>query len=210
MKKDLQPEPVILHIGEVSGDQLRLDRCLTEQLSDLSRSKVQALIREGRVEVNGEVATAKRKVREGDVVAIDFKQERSSGELEPEDVPLEILFEDESMIVVNKAEGMCVHPGAGIDQGTLVHALLHHCQGRLSSVGEEDRPGIVHRLDKDTSGCLVAAKSDEAHEQLAQSFFERSVKKIYACVVQGDVKGESGSLRQPISRNPGNRKKMAL
>ena len=188
----------------------RLDAFLAARLPELSRSRIQALIREQFIIVNGLPAKPRDAVKAGDLIAIALP-EAVPLENEPQEIPLEILFEDDDLIVINKAHGMVVHPAPGNPDGTLVNALLHHCKGRLSGIGGVERPGIVHRLDKDTSGCLVVAKSDAAHQSRATQFSERStMEKIYLAVTQGVPKPEKDTVFTHIGRHPVNRQKMAV
>lgn len=188
----------------------RLDAFLAARLPDLSRSRIQTLIREQFIIVNGQPAKPRDAVKTGDLIAIALP-EAVPLENEPQDIPLEILFEDDDLIVINKAHGMVVHPAPGNPDGTLVNALLHHCKGRLSGIGGVERPGIVHRLDKDTSGCLVVAKSDAAHQSLVTQFSERStMEKIYLAVTQGIPKPQKDTIFTHIGRHPVNRQKMAV
>jgi 23S rRNA pseudouridine1911/1915/1917 synthase len=188
----------------------RLDAFLAARLPDLSRSRVQALIREQFIIVNGRPAKPRDAVKAGDLIAIALP-EAVPLHNEPQEIPLEILFEDGDLIVINKAHGMVVHPAPGNPDGTLVNALLYHCKGRLSGIGGVERPGIVHRLDKDTSGCLVVAKSDAAHQSLVTQFSERStMEKIYLAVTQGVPKPEKETIFTHIGRHPVNRQKMAV
>jgi len=209
MDSDIHPERIVLQVERGPGEGDRLDRYLAARLPDWSRSRLQGLAKDGRIRVNGRPASPKHSVRAGDEVEI-LLPPPPSDDLIAEEHALVVLFEDEHLIVVDKPAGLCVHPGAGIATGTLVHALLHHCQGRLSRIGDADRPGIVHRLDKDTSGCLVAAKTDEAHRSLALAFAERETRKEYLCVVAGTVPEDAGRIEDRIGRNPGNRQKMAV
>jgi 23S rRNA pseudouridine1911/1915/1917 synthase len=209
MDSDLHPERIVLQVEQGAGEGERLDRYLAARLPDWSRSRIQALAKDGRVLVNGRAASPKQPVRAGDQVEIR-PAEAVAADLAAEEAELAVLFEDDHVIVVDKPAGLCVHPGAGVATGTLVHALLHHCGGKLSRIGEADRPGIVHRLDKDTSGCLVAAKSDEAHRALTEAFAARETRKEYLCVVAGSVRDDSGRIEDRIGRNPGNRQKMAV
>ena len=187
----------------------RLDRFLATQLPHLSRSRLQTLIKQGHATLEGKPAKPGEKVRRGAVVALTEPPAEPSL-LEPEDIPLDILFEDADLLVINKPPGLVVHPAAGHSRHTLVHALLAHCTS-LSGIGGEQRPGIVHRLDKDTSGCLVVAKTDAAHRHLSRQFAGRSVTKIYLALVQGYFAGKrSGSIEGLIGRHPVDRKKMAM
>jgi 23S rRNA pseudouridine1911/1915/1917 synthase len=204
--------PANTHAVEIRADVTaeRLDAFLAARLPDLSRSRIQALIREQFIIVNGEPAKPRDAVKTGDLIAIALP-EAVPLENEPQEIPLEILYEDDDLIVINKAHGMVVHPAPGNPDGTLVNALLHHCKGRLSGIGGVERPGIVHRLDKDTSGCLVVAKSDAAHQSLVMQFSERStMEKIYLAVTQGVPKPDRETIFTHIGRHPVNRQKMAV
>ena len=195
-------------LADTAGE--RLDAFLAARLPDLSRSRIQVLIREQYIIVNGQPAKPRDPVKTGDRIAIALP-EAVPLDAEPQDIPLDILFEDDDLVVLNKAHGMVVHPAPGNPDGTLVNALLHHCKGKLSGIGGVERPGIVHRLDKDTSGCLVVAKSDAAHQSLVTQFSERStMEKIYLAVTQGVPKPEKGTIFTHIGRHPVNRQKMAV
>jgi 23S rRNA pseudouridine1911/1915/1917 synthase len=185
----------------------RLDLFLTGKETSLSRSQVQRLVEEGRVLVNGRPVRVGRKMKAGDEVALTLPEVRPSGVL-PEAIPLKILFEDASLLVVDKPAGLVVHPAAGHSGGTLVNALLHHCRD-LSGIGGVLRPGIVHRLDKETSGLLVVAKSDGAHRGLAGQFKRREVKKSYQAIVYGNPKTDGGRIDSPVGRHPTDRKRMS-
>lgn len=185
----------------------RLDVCLSE-MTDLSRSRAQALIEGGHVLLNGRPCRQSDGVKAGDSVRY-ILPEAKSVELVPEDIPLDILFEDEDLCVINKPRGMVVHPAAGNESGTLVNALLHHFDG-LSTIGGEVRPGIVHRIDKMTSGLLVVAKNDIAHEGLARQFADHSAHRSYVALVAGNMKEDEGSVDAPIGRHPTDRKRMAV
>jgi 23S rRNA pseudouridine1911/1915/1917 synthase len=188
----------------------RLDAFLASRLDGISRSRIQTLIREQWIIVNGRPAKPRDAVRVGDVVSVALP-EAVPAEATPQDLPLEILHEDDDLVVLNKAHGMVVHPAPGNPDGTLVNALLHHCHGKLSGIGGVERPGIVHRLDKDTSGCLVVAKSDAAHQSLVTQFAERdSMEKIYLAVTLGVPKPPQGTVFTHIGRHPVNRQKMAV
>jgi 23S rRNA pseudouridine1911/1915/1917 synthase len=186
---------------------LRLDLFLTGREIGLSRSQVQRAVEEGGVRVNESPVRSGRKLKAGDVVAVVLPAARPSGVI-PEAIPLEILYEDGSLLVVDKPAGMVVHPAAGHSSGTLVNALLHHCRD-LSGIGGVLRPGIVHRLDKETSGLMVVAKSDEAHRGLAGQFKRHEVKKTYQALVYGEPKTEGGRIEAAVGRHPTDRKKMS-
>ncbi|MCX6968012.1 MAG: RluA family pseudouridine synthase [Verrucomicrobia bacterium] len=188
---------------------LRLDHFLAAQLPHLSRSRLQALIKEGHIRVNGEPAKSGEKLRPGKRVSVHEPQAVPITGTEPEAIPLEILFEDVDLLVLNKAAGMVVHPAAGNPSGTLVNALLHHCPS-LSGIGGAQRPGIVHRLDKETSGCLVVAKNDLAHQSLSKQFAGRNILKKYLALASGHFAKKSGVIEKEIARHPVHRKKMAV
>lgn len=188
----------------------RLDAFLAGRLPDLSRSRIQTLIREQFILVNGNPAKPRDPVKTGARIQIALP-EAVPLDAAPQDIPLDILFEDNDLVVLNKAPGMVVHPAPGNPDGTLVNALLHHCKGKLSGIGGVERPGIVHRLDKDTSGCLVVAKSDAAHQSLVTQFSERStMEKLYLAVTTGIPKPEKDTVFTHIGRHPVNRQKMAV
>lgn len=186
----------------------RLDVFLTEVQSDISRSYIQKLIDSGRVAVNGSVAKSNYKVKTGDRVELTVPDPEPL-DVRPEAIPLDIVYEDASLIVVNKPPGMVVHPAPGHSTGTLVNALLHHCRD-LTGIGGVARPGIVHRLDKDTSGLVLVAKTAAALENLSAQFKERQVQKVYLALVKGRVEPASGWIDAPIGRHRVHRKKMAL
>lgn len=186
----------------------RLDRLLQHRLPDLSRARLQDLIKQGLVTVNGRASKPSAEVRAGDRIEITIPEPVSTA-VEAQDIPLHVLYEDEHLVVLNKASGIVVHPAAGNPDGTLVNALLHHCAD-LSGLGGELRPGIVHRLDKETSGCLVVAKHDRAHALLADQFAHRRVGKLYLAAVNGVPKQASGRIENHIGRHPVDRKRMAV
>lgn len=186
---------------------LRLDLFLTGREIGLSRSQVQRAVEEGWVRVNGTPVRSGRKLKAGDEVAVDLPEARPSGVL-PEAIPLAILYEDASLLVIDKPAGMVVHPAAGHAGGTLVNALLHHCRD-LSGIGGVLRPGIVHRLDKETSGLLVVAKSDEAHRGLAGQFKLHEVRKTYQALVYGEPGEDGGRIEAAVGRHPTDRKRMS-
>ncbi|MBF5091558.1 RluA family pseudouridine synthase [Novosphingobium sp. NBM11] len=195
--------------GVFAAGGLRLDRALAD-VSGLSRERIKALIEEGRVEVAGRVATqASSRPLEGSPYAIRVP-ETAPAEAVAQDIPLAVVYEDADLIVIDKPAGLVVHPAAGNPDGTLVNALLHHCRGQLSGIGGVARPGIVHRIDKDTSGLLVVAKTDVAHEGLAKQFADHSITRAYRCVTAGRPLPPAGTIRGAIGRSSHDRKKMAL
>jgi 23S rRNA pseudouridine1911/1915/1917 synthase len=185
----------------------RLDTVVAARLSDLSRSYAGRLIRAGHIVVNGTKKKAGYPVKAGDVICVDIPPPEPLAVL-PESIPLSILFEDKDVIVLAKPPGIVVHPGAGHQRGTLVNALLHHCRD-LTGIGSTLRPGIVHRLDKDTSGCLVVAKNNVAHAALSQQFKTRETKKRYLALVYGAMRNPAGVIDDPVGRHPSDRKKMS-
>lgn len=187
----------------------RLDSFLRLRFPDASRGAIQRLIEEGHIKVNGRLVKPTHAPRAGEVVSVIWPEARSA-EAQAENLPLAILYEDADLIVLNKAPGTVVHPAAGNETGTLVNALLHHCRGKLSGIGGVARPGIVHRLDKDTSGCLVVAKSDLAHLKLAEQFAGRGVTKIYDAILCGELPASRGDIREPIARHRTERQRMAV
>lgn len=186
----------------------RLDRALAEALPDLSRTQVQRLIKEGEVKLNGQPVKASTRLEQTTTLSVTLP-ELVEKELKPEAIPLDIRYEDDDILVVNKAAGMVVHPAVGHESGTLVHAILAHCPD-LPGVGGEKRPGIVHRLDKDTSGLMLVAKNDHALRFLQKQFKERTVEKTYLALVEGDVQPPAALIDAPIGRDPRQRKKMAV
>ncbi|MFH1490403.1 MAG: RluA family pseudouridine synthase [Pseudomonadota bacterium] len=186
----------------------RLDTFLATQVEILTRARIQELIKKGCATVNDLAAKASYRLKKDDHLSLTIPPVRFSP-LEPEPVEFALIHEDESLIVLNKPAGLVVHPGPGHSSGTLVHGLLHHCEG-LSGIGGVERPGIVHRLDKDTSGLVVVAKNDRVHNALSRQFSGGQVKKKYLALVQGIIKGESGKIDLPIGRHPKKRKEMAV
>ena len=186
----------------------RIDQFLVSRLPELSRSRIQSLIKSGNILLNETKAKAKQHVSSGDTIKVDIP-EPETAEAQPQDIPLDVLYEDEDIIVINKDHGMVVHPAAGNADGTLVNALLFHCKGQLAGIGGVERPGIVHRLDKDTSGCLIAAKNDAAHQSLVNQFANRNTEKRYLTVVQSRPNKDQDSIFTHIGRHPVNRLKMA-
>ena len=193
----------------VSGNEarIRLDQFLAKRLPEFSRSRLQQLIRDGFVLLNNSTSRPRQIVRGGDKVEV-IEPPLEKIEALPEPIPLEILFEDNDLIVVNKPAGLVVHPGAGHPEHTLVNALLNHCS-TLSGIGGKERPGIVHRLDKETSGCLVVAKNDATHRDLSKQFAARTVEKIYLALVAGKLRKPAGAIEGKIGRHPVHRKQMS-
>lgn len=188
---------------------VRIDRFLTDNIPEITRSAVQKIIDEANVTVNGEVVPKNYKCRVGDNVDVtvpDAKPLEAVGQ----NIPIDIVYEDEHLLVVNKPKGMVVHPANGNPDGTLVNALIYHCGDSLSGINGVIRPGIVHRIDKDTSGLLIVAKSDKAHIGLAQQIKDHSFSRAYEAVVYGNIKEESGTVCQPIGRDTKDRKRMAV
>ena len=186
----------------------RLDKFLSAMLPDQSRSYLQKIIKDGNVLVNGEPKKSSYRLEDGYEVTADLP-ELKSPDIEPENIPLDILYEDDSILMVNKPKGMVVHPSAGHYTGTLVNAVLWHCQGQLSGINGVSRPGIVHRIDKDTTGVLVVCKNDAAHNAVAAQLKEHSITRKYRAIVHGVIKEDEGTVDAPIGRHPTERKKMA-
>jgi len=185
----------------------RLDSFLAESLPEISRSQIKKLIENQAVTIAGAAVKASLKLKGGEVIDVDLPEPEPT-EATPEAIPLEIIYEDKDLIVIDKPAGMVVHPAAGHARGTLVNALLHHCND-LAGIGGTLRPGIVHRIDKDTSGVMVATKNDQAHLHLAEQFKKHSISRIYVALVQGCPKTDKGIIDQPIGRHPVQRKKMS-
>src|ERR1700704_4715402 len=187
---------------------LRLDQFLARELPKYSRSRLQQLVRKEFVTLNGSPARPRDLVRSGDRIEVSEPIPEKIDN-QPEAIPLDVLYEDEDLIVINKPAGLVVHPGAGHREHTLVNALLHHFPN-LSGIGGKERPGIVHRLDKETSGCLVVAKNDTAHHGLSEQFAERTVEKIYLALVAGTLQKTHGVIDAGIGRHPKHRQRMAV
>jgi 23S rRNA pseudouridine1911/1915/1917 synthase len=195
-----------LHVEE-KGE--RIDRYLSQHLPDLSRSRIQQLIEQGNVQVNGKVSTSKKiTVQSGDRISLTIPEAKPL-DLQPEAIPLEVLYEDNALIIINKPAGLVVHPAPGHEEGTLVNALLAHCSN-LAGIGGVQRPGIVHRLDKDTTGAIAIAKTDQAHQNLQAQLKAKTARREYLGVVYGAPSAASGTVDQPIGRHPIDRKKMAV
>jgi 23S rRNA pseudouridine1911/1915/1917 synthase len=188
----------------------RLDKFLSSQINELTRARIQALIEQGAVLKNNiAVASSSYKVKMGDVFTVTIP-ELVPTEIIAENIPLNIVYEDDDLLVIDKAVGMVVHPAAGVYSGTLVNALLHHCKGSLSGIGGVMRPGIVHRLDKDTSGLMLVAKHDKAHNGLSAQLQDRSLKRTYHAFCYGVMQPRSGTIDAPIARSKYDRQKMAI
>lgn len=203
-------EPSQLSISVAAGGEgQRLDRWLAEQLPDRSRSEIQRWIKEGLVAVDGQAERASARLEEGQEVVLAIPEIAPPADLAPEALPLTIVYEDDDLIVVDKPAGMVVHPAPGHSGGTLVNAVLHHCP-QIEGVGGERRPGIVHRLDKETSGLIVVAKNDHAHRFLQAQFKDRTVYKEYLALVEGRLTPARGRITAPIGRHPDDRKRQAV
>jgi 23S rRNA pseudouridine1911/1915/1917 synthase len=204
----MSPRTEILII-EKSLPAERLDSYLRRRFPAVSRGAFQRLIAEGAIRVNGSTVKPTHSPRAGERVEVHWPEARPA-QARPEEIPLNILYEDEALVVLDKPSGLVVHPAAGHQEHTLVNALLHHCAGQLSGIGGVARPGIVHRLDKETSGCLVVAKSDSIHLALASQFASRKVEKLYHAIVCGEMERDQGEIRAAIARHPSHRKRMAV
>ena len=198
-----------LSIEDSSDEGIRIDKFLAMSLPDKSRSYYQKAIDNGFVLVNGLTVKSKYQTKLGDEITISIEPVKEI-DIVPEDIPIEILYEDEDVIVVNKPKGMVVHPAPGHYSGTLVNALMFHCKDSLSGINGEIRPGIVHRIDMNTTGSLLVCKNDKAHNDIAAQIKVHSVNRIYKGIVAGNFKEESGTINAPIGRNPKDRKKMAV
>lgn len=192
--------------SDINGE--RLDKFVADN-SDISRSYVANLCKEGLITCNGKKLSKSYKVSCGDEIFIEFPEPQELS-VEAENIPLDIVYEDSDVIVVNKPQGLCVHPAPGNENGTLVNGLVYHCGDELSAINGVIRPGIVHRIDKDTSGLLIVAKNNESHLKLSQQLKERKAMRKYIALVNGNVKEDSGTVNKPIGRNPSDRKKMAV
>ena len=188
---------------------VRIDRYLAEQCPEFSRSYLQKLLKEQKVTADGRPVKANYKIHPGAEIQVEIP-DMEVPDIRPEDIPLDILYEDEHLLVVNKPKGMVVHPAAGHTEGTLVNAVMAHCGDNLSGINGVLRPGIVHRIDKDTTGALVICKEDAVHRDLAEQLKEHSIKRRYRAIVQGNLKEDEGTIEGPIGRHPTDRKKMAI
>lgn len=201
-------EPILLRASEESKNQ-RLDAFLASSLDGLTRSQATRLIESGEVAVNGRAVSKSYKLAGGEDIAVTLP-EPEPVEAVPQDIPLDVVYEDADVIVVNKPSGMVVHPAPGHPDGTLVNALLYHCAGTLSGVGGALRPGIVHRIDRDTSGLIIAAKNDYAHQFLSAQLADHTLARTYECIVVGNLREDSGTVDAPIARDSRDRKRMAV
>ena len=201
-------EPILLRASEESKNQ-RLDAFLASSLDSLTRSQATRLIESGEVAVNGRAVSKSYKLAGGEDIAVTLP-EPEPVEAVPQDIPLDVVYEDADVIVVNKPSGMVVHPAPGHPDGTLVNALLYHCAGTLSGIGGALRPGIVHRIDRDTSGLIIAAKNDAAHQYLSAQLADHTLARTYECIVVGALREDRGTVDAPIARHPTGRKRMAV
>lgn len=192
-----------------NNDNIRLDSYIANENSDLSRAVIQKLLEDGNILVNDAIKKSSYKVKKGDVIKIEIPEPKES-KIEAQDIPIEIVYEDNDIIVVNKPKGLVVHPANGNEDGTLVNAIMNICKDSLSGIGGEKRPGIVHRLDKDTSGLLIVAKNDKAHLKMSEQIKDRKVNKKYIALVRGIIKENEATINMPIARNKKDRKKMAV
>ncbi len=199
---------IVLKAEETSAN-ARIDKYIAENVENMTRSAVQKLIAEGCVTINGKIPDKNLKLKTGDEIKINLPEPEICEAL-PENIPLDIVYEDEDLLVVNKPRGMVVHPATGNYTGTLVNALMYHCGDRLSGINGVIRPGIVHRIDKDTSGLLIVAKNDFAHNILAEQIKEHSFTRKYQAVVVGNLKDDTGTVNAPVGRHQTDRKKMAV
>ena len=197
-----------IYVGEQEGG-VRIDKYLTDTAVQLSRSYIQKLLKEGRVLVNGKTVKASYVVEDEDVLSMDIPK-AVEPEIEPEAMELDILYEDDDVILINKPKGMVVHPAAGHYSHTLVNGLMYHCLGNLSGINGVLRPGIVHRIDMDTTGVLIVCKNDMAHNSIAAQLKEHSITRRYQAIVHGVIKEDEGSIDAPIGRHPVERKKMSI
>ncbi len=194
-------------ISEVNNK--RLDTYISTKLDDLTRSMVQKLIRDGKISVNGNLEKESYKVKVDDKIVIQIDDPKETT-IKPQDIPLDVVYEDNDIIVINKPKGMVVHPGVGNPDNTLVNAVLAHCKGSLSGIGGEIRPGVVHRIDKDTSGLIILAKNDRAHINMTEQIKKHEVTKIYTALVKGNIVEDEATIDMPIGRDKTDRQKMCV
>ncbi len=205
---DNSTDKFLFQISEEMEDE-RIDKCVSALIDSLSRSYIQKMIKEERVLVNGAPVKGSYRVKDGDEVSFELPPSVEP-DIEPENIPLDILYEDPDVIIVNKPKGMVVHPAAGHYSGTLVNALMYHCGSELSGINGVMRPGIVHRIDRDTTGSLIVCKNDRAHNCIAQQLKEHSINRRYRAICYGVLKEDEGVIDKPIGRHPTDRKKMAV
>ncbi len=205
---DNSTDKFLFQISEEMEDE-RIDKCVSALIDSLSRSYIQKMIKEERVLVNGAPVKGSYRVKDGDEVSFELPPSVEP-DIEPENIPLDILYEDPDVIIVNKPKGMVVHPAAGHYSGTLVNALMYHCGSELSGINGVIRPGIVHRIDRDTTGSLIVCKNDRAHNCIAQQLKEHSINRRYRAICYGVLKEDEGVIDKPIGRHPTDRKKMAV
>ena len=205
---DNSTDKFLFQISEEMEDE-RIDKCVSTLIDSLSRSYIQKMIKEERVLVNGVPVKGSYRVKDGDEVSFELPPSVEP-DIEPENIPLDILYEDKDVIIVNKPKGMVVHPAAGHYSGTLVNALMYHCGSELSGINGVMRPGIVHRIDRDTTGSLIVCKNDRAHNCIAQQLKEHSINRRYRAICYGVLKEDEGVIDKPIGRHPTDRKKMAV
>ena len=206
---DVSCEEIREFLVEEDEEGDRLDVYLADQFVDMSRSYIQKIIKDKKVTVNGKIEKSKYLVKEEDKIVIEIPKPKVL-EVVPQDIPIEIVYEDDDIIIVNKPQGMVVHPAPGNYEGTLVNAILYHCKGNLSSINGVIRPGIVHRIDKDTSGILMIAKNNNAHNCLAEQLKDHSITREYEFICYGVFKEDNVTVDRPIGRNPKDRLKMAI
>lgn len=193
----------------VDEDKQRLDKYMANKQKELSRAMIQKLLIDGQILVNGKIEKPSYVVQKGDNITINVPEAKQT-DLKEQNIPLNIVYEDDDILVINKPKGMVVHPAPGNPDGTLVNAVMAHCKGNLSGIGGELRPGIVHRLDKDTSGLIIVAKNDKAHIAISNQIQNRQVKKVYYALVRGQVPENEATINMPIARSTKDRKKMAV
>lgn len=204
-----EQEQITLFVVDDENNGQRIDKYLSTIQTDLSRNYIQKLIDDGKILMDGKPVKANSKVKAGSKVIINLPEPKEA-EIVPEDLPVDIVYEDSDIIIINKQKGMVVHPAAGHPTGTLVNALLFHCKGELSGINGVMRPGIVHRIDRDTTGIMVVCKNDKAHQFLAEQFKVHSITRRYQAIVYHTFKTDSGRVEAPIGRHPKDRKKMSV
>lgn len=197
------------YIVKKEDENKRIDKLIAEVYKDISRMTIQRLINDGKLKINNKNVKVSYKVSEGDIIEFDL-QEPEEIDIKAQDIPINVIYEDEDIIVINKEKGMVVHPGNGRTEDTLVNALMQKCKNSLSGIGGKIRPGIVHRLDKDTSGIIIVAKNDKAHINLSEQIKNRKVNKYYIALVRGNVIENNATINMPIARSTKDRKKMAV